>query len=132
MLSLISSSNLDGFVVFSVSFAPVALLPGFFFAPAVLRLCSGWSPAVIRLVSGCAPAVRLAKSLFLLAKSRNLRLSSCYVEKCSYLCIVFREREGNAGERPLMARKMRTTEFRACVTSVPRPFFIANTKLKIS
>lgn len=87
---------------------------------------------LFRLCSGCVPAVRLAKSLFLLAKRRNLLLSSCYVEKCSYLCIVFREREGNAGERPLMARKMRTTEFRACVTSVPRPFPFANTKLKIS
>lgn len=31
-----------------------------------------------------------------------------------------------------MARKMRTTEFRACATSVPRPFPFANTKLKIS
>lgn len=116
-----SSSVLDEFVVFLVSRSPVALLPGFFFAPAVFRLCSV-----------CVPAVCLAKSRFCLAKSRNLRLISCYVEKCSYLCIVFRERESNAGERLLMARKMRTTEFRAGFTSVARPYFFKkiNTKLK--
>lgn len=35
------SSVLDVFVVFLVSRSPVAMLPGFFFAPAVLRFCSG-------------------------------------------------------------------------------------------
>lgn len=100
---MISSSSLDEFDVFLFPFTPVALLPGFFFAPAVLRLFIGCAPAVLRLCSLWSPAVRLAKSRFLLAKSRFLLLSSCYVEKSSYLCIVFREREGNAGERPLMA-----------------------------
>ena len=41
MFRMISSSNRKSSSTFLVSFAPVALLPGFFFAPAVLRLCSG-------------------------------------------------------------------------------------------
>lgn len=102
-------------------FAPVALLPGFFFLPSFLPRCSR---GVLFLC--------LAKSRFLLAKILFLRLFSCYVENCSYLCIAFQERAGNAGEQPAMACKVRTTEFRACVTSVPRPYSIANTKLKIS
>ena len=106
MLVLILSSNLDGFVVLSVSFAPVALLPGFFFGPAALRL---------KLLRNCYVFV-------------TFLLSACYVKKSSYLCIVFQERVGNAGERPTMACLMRTTEFRACVTSVPRPYFFLKIK----
>ena len=125
---MILSSSRNSSSWFLVSCSPVAQLPGFFFVPGVFRLRSGCVPAQLRLCSRSAPAVHLAKCLFLLAKSLNMRLNSCYVEKSLYLCIVFREREGNAGERPLMARKMRTTEFRACVTSVPRPYFFLKIK----
>lgn len=117
MLFLILSSNLDGFVVLSVSFAPVALLPGFFFGPAALRLVSGCVPAVFRL--------KLLRNCYVFV---TFLLSACYVKKSSYLCIVFQERVGNAGERPTMACLMRTTEFRACVTSVPRPYFFLKIK----